>query len=937
MTLVVTFTGRTPLGTAGTGLPHQIWSYSVQPGFGSELRLGQRVALALPADADVRDPRLFPGVPALEGMFLEPDGGLSRVHAGRVITTPGPQTLAVVAPPAQQARELFLVTRSGSAPWTVTPFATAPGEDAANTQTLPAPAPVPRVPHGRPVTDFGGTLPYASELFGVYQPLPGWLGYSAGSRLAVAAGGARPSRELFTGEAARALDAAGLAGLAGLLGSAGLPGLAAPPGLAALAATSGPDGGPAPLALPQPPTEGILSPVGLVDLFREYFFEFDTFLGAPVGHLWLSPGGTVEVVETATRRTLVERTAEQSEESVSRAEENLTDQTDVADAVKEDNANETSLGVTANAGASYVGIVHGDVSTSYSTKNTTNKSSEVTHKHSRTQSTKVSSEIHRNFKTTFKTVTETTDTSSRRYVVQNTTDRLVNYELRRKMRKVGVQVQHIGTQMSWQVFVGDPGRGLGLGELLHVVEAPDLTSLKKPVPPEPLGLTQTTYTDIYPVQQHPDSRNGPHLSEDWTLQQGFDRLWHGHSDEYLVAHFDYTPVAPGPGYTLSTKVEKPVRLKEAKAGNGSGTKFLADYEVVDHRSGQFRVNCKLVNFANSNYVSLTFLVYWDPPAENPAQDAYERELAEYRKEVAKLQRTAYTRAVRERVELVSKVRRRPAEELRKEERQSVFANLISQLDLFHGSSPHLGSELIRQMFDVDRMLYFVAPDFWRPGAASTAGERSRGRVPVAPYEWDRIDSDPLAGATVPSHYSHTAANNPPEAAHPVNLRKPEWRINYPLTENAQTAPMGSSLGWLIQADGDERRNEFLNSAWVKAVLPIRPGHEVAALGWLMGAHVEGEAALGKPYTWQTGDPDAYRGKTIGEVLELRARELQEKNTDVANTLRSERVFETGFDPLDGGFRPAEPYQVFDQWVEVLPTDQVVAVEVEYDPRTGQQR
>ncbi|MFD4632370.1 hypothetical protein ACFVYR_30510 [Streptomyces sp. NPDC058284] len=915
MALIVTFTGRTPLGTAGGGLPHQIWSYSVQPGIGADLRIGQRIALAVPADADVRDPRLFPGVAALEGMFVEPDGGLSRTYTGRVITTPGTQTLAFVAPPAQQERELFLVTRTGSTPWTVTPFAKAQGEDVGNTQVLPAPAPTPRAPNGRPVTDFAGTLPYASELFGVYQPLPGWLGYSSSSRLAEVGGGERPARELFSGEAARDLDVPGLGPL-----------LWAPDGA-----------GDSALALPQPPTEGILSPVGLVDLFREYFFEFDTFLGAPVGHLWLSPGGTVEVVETSTRRTLVERSAEQSEESVVRTEESLTDQTDVADAVKEDNASETSLGVTANAGANYVGIAHADVSTSYSTKNTTNRSSEVTHKHSRTQSSKVSSEIHRNFKTTFKTVTETTDTSSRRYVVQNTTDRLVNYELRRKMRKVGIQLQHIGTQMSWQVFVGDPGRGLGLGELLHVVEAPDLTSLKKPVPPDPLGLTQTSYTDIFPAQQHPTSDNGPHLAEDWTPQQGFDRLWHGHSNEYLIAHFDFTPVSPGPGYKLSAKVDKPIRLKEAKAGNGSGTKFLADYEIIDRDSGQFRVNCKLVNFANSNYVSLTLIIFWDPPDVNPAQAAYERDLAEYRKEVAKLQRAAYARAVRERAELVSKVRRRPPEELRKEERQSVFANLITQLDLFHGRRPHLGSELIRQMFDVDRMLYFVAPDFWRPGAASAAGEHSQGRVPVPTHDWDLTEGDPLAGATVPSHYAHTSANNPPEAAHPVNLGKPEWRINYPLTENAQAAPMGSSLGWLIQTDGDERRNEFLNSAWVTAVLPIRAGHEVEALGWLMGAHVEGEAALAKPYPWQTGDPDTYRDKTIGQVLELRARELQEKNTDIANTLRAEKVFETGFDPLDGGFRPAEPYKVFDQWVEVLPTDQVVAVEVQYDPKTGQQR
>jgi hypothetical protein len=30
-----------------------------------------------------------------------------------------------------------------------------------------------------------------------------------------------------------------------------------------------------------------------------------------------------------------------------------------------------------------------------------------------------------------------------------------------------------------------------------------------------------------------------------------------------------------------------------------------------------------------------------------------------------------------------------------------------------------------------------------------------------------------------------------------------------------------------------------------------------------------------------------------------------------------------------------PFEVFDQWIEVLPTDQMVPVEVAYDPKTGQ--
>jgi hypothetical protein len=41
------------------------------------------------------------------------------------------------------------------------------------------------------------------------------------------------------------------------------------------------------------------------------------------------------------------------------------------------------------------------------------------------------------------------------------------------------------------------------------------------------------------------------------------------------------------------------------------------------------------------------------------------------------------------------------------------------------------------------------------------------------------------------------------------------------------------------------------------------------------------------------------------------------------------VFTEGFDPLEGGFRAPEPFQIFDQWIEILPTDQIAAVE--YDP------
>ena len=50
----------------------------------------------------------------------------------------------------------------------------------------------------------------------------------------------------------------------------------------------------------------------------------------------------------------------------------------------------------------------------------------------------------------------------------------------------------------------------------------------------------------------------------------------------------------------------------------------------------------------------------------------------------------------------------------------------------------------------------------------------------------------------------------------------------------------------------------------------------------------------------------------------------------------EKVFEHGFYPLKGGFKAVgeKPFKVSSQWIEILPTDQVVPVEVEYDPKTG---
>ena len=68
-----------------------------------------------------------------------------------------------------------------------------------------------------------------------------------------------------------------------------------------------------------------------------------------------------------------------------------------------------------------------------------------------------------------------------------------------------------------------------------------------------------------------------------------------------------------------------------------------------------------------------------------------------------------------------------------------------------------------------------------------------------------------------------------------------------ITEDSAPARLGSSLGWLIQLDGDNLRNAFFNAPWVKAVIPIRPGHELEAFEWLKQSAVEGTAGLGETF------------------------------------------------------------------------------------------
>lgn len=74
------------------------------------------------------------------------------------------------------------------------------------------------------------------------------------------------------------------------------------------------------------------------------------------------------------------------------------------------------------------------------------------------------------------------------------------------------------------------------------------------------------------------------------------------------------------------------------------------------------------------------------------------------------------------------------------------------------------------------------------------------------------------------------------------------------------------------------------------------------------------------------------------TLRSQGEEVKPSVRDFSVDKNTNKVYEHGFYPLQGGFKVKmnDDFEIFDQWVEVLPTDQVVAVEVKNDPKTGRQ-
>jgi hypothetical protein len=689
-----------------------------------------------------------------------------------------------------------------------------------------------------------------------------------------------------------------------------------------------------------------ISPVGIVHLYRQYFFELDTFLGTPVSHVWLSPGSSVELIETSSRKYTEERYQEFSTETTTKTEFSESVKDELSEAIKTEDRSDMKLGFTATVNQSW-GSGSFSATGSLNMDKTQSLARDYAQKKTYEQSKKLSKEIRNNYKSTFKTITETIDTSSKRYVLNNSTQELINYELRRKMRQVGVQVQDVGSYLCWQTFVDDPGNDLGLPNLIHIAKASTVEG--KPEHPEEPVLPDAIFKD-YSIQI-------PFVGTSSDNDDKGELYIHGkesNGDERTIkTDFDQKFSIDKPNYFLDTK------------SISVSTSDSASIEIRNpQKDGAMVFYLKSVHFEDKPFVTVNVRLRWLPDLASyqqvyrKAMEKYEQNMAVFKAKELKAEKEDYMNKVKDRVTLASGIKKRKFEDLREEERTIVYRRLIKSLMTtghYTGGNyktQHILSELINAVFDIDKMLYFVAPEWWRA--------HNKGKV----FFGEPDKSYMMEGSNA------TWGNE--------QMRED----NYYITEKSEPAPLGSSLGWLLQLDGDDLRNAFLNAPWVKAVIPIRPGKEKAAMAWLQNVGVEGADGLDADYSatndelirinvylntgnvpkqFSDAEWEAVSGATapnpvtIKQALEFLCAEVAHKeevskivskypkeeisddNKVLATPLA--KVYEHGFYPLKGGFKAVveDYFETISQWIEVLPTDQIVPVEVKYDPRTGRQQ
>lgn len=513
--------------------------------------------------------------------------------------------------------------------------------------------------------------------------------------------------------------------------------------------------------------EEALSPIGIAHFYRQLYFNAEEGFGPIEQAFTVAPLETLEVVYETVRKQIHEEVMEIGLEQISESATDEKNTEEVSDKVSSMIQRDSSAAMSANASGS-IGVWQASASANAGFKNSSQRSREQTSRRLKEVTLRAAERITKTFKLTTRDVQDITTTNLTRRIIRNDSTQPVSYGLRRVLRRVRVKVQDLGPRLIWQLYVRNPGKGLARSKFVHFRESGPISVPEIPpgIPPRPVGGTDTGTTSSS-LKWDPDKGEKGTFYVTIVIQPGADRKVTSVSIDSI------TDLEGGGKDDLAPSPRNDIQWDS----------------IWDQATSKYTTNIAILPGDGAS-VSISYTYAWDPAGA--VMDAWE---TQRKAAVATLTEEALNKKFEREKTLIterSKIRARPAADLRKEERYEVMNRMVSHLfsNSNNGQDPSpLEIEYFHRYFDIDGMFTYTHPSWWKPRYTAVATGLSRSA--------------------------------------------------YEITSESEPAPLGSSLGWMIQLDGDARRNEFINSPWIRVCMPIYPGREREAIEWL-AKHIEGE-------------------------------------------------------------------------------------------------